>query len=50
MMVRWKLAQLFSKSMNMSLTSSKLSNLLLSPPPEEKDEEEQQKNPHNSKS
>lgn len=31
MMVRWKLKQLFSKSMNMSLRSSKLSNLLLSP-------------------
>lgn len=30
MMVRWKLKQLFSKSMNMSLRSSKLSNLLLS--------------------
>lgn len=31
MMVRWKLKQLFSKSMNMSLRSSKLTNLLLSP-------------------
>lgn len=31
MMVRWKLKQLFSKSMNMSLRSSKLSNLLQSP-------------------